>query len=727
MAAAIIGCILIGTVVVVLVVPPVKQESNFTQIGFSEVQVLGSTTEQFIELHTSDDIETTLEGWTIKHGSKTLTLPAIAGLGSNCYILITFQAGYDDVNAADKNATVHLPQATPFLQFTGSLVLQDGGGLVVDYICWGGVMPGDSPSSNSWLPSDWGIWPGETTGTSMQRWGEDFNNSTNWYVNGSTPGEANAMEFLAANGTVPVIIHNGITEELPLVAGDDFEFAGGPVVSGTPANWTTKADIEEMAKFTLDFYKSMGFPAPYLGSDGKLDIHISKGNKSESTGACSREGSVYVNVGKKGGLEGKVSLKNCVEHEIMHACQAQLGADGKHDHWANDANRPFTEGLAVWGGIASAMKNYKLTWNQVMSRFWDVDDHNWFEHFRDLNNTFIPFGHSYSDYMGAGLFFKFLNETWGVAKLVEITNGIKNYWNKSQGVDVTAQESIANALGISFDEVVRRFHEWLVSGAAKKANGFPPLPPHSTPAAPTNATSPPVKDGPKTVQPYGGDIEFINCAGKTTKFTLNFGDLDGNSKWKITIIYTRPDGTQEIKWFSIYSTVAPVPVDPTQWANITIIKTRIGDTGNGKISMTITPVPPDSYIGDRRENPYHSNCSAGPETTSNVLLRYLPDSFFDIWFEVWIEEFSTVIINATNASGGPMENYLGIDVVSLNESTPVHGLSFSPPELNPKIANYHSEETTFYYIRISWDVVAAAGYIPPPSSEILVDVTLSFS
>lgn len=720
-AIALVAIVGISLVIVFTLPPgPSTPASYSKKVMFSEVQVHGSHADQFIELYTGDDPGSSLAGWKLVHGVKNITIPGINNLGKLAYVMLRFGPGTNDTDAADMDASIYFNTGLPFLELTGSLQLVDPLGRVVDFYHYGGAAPANPVD---WLATDTGLALTGSPAESMQIWGLDQDGSSNWYINASTPGRANSIEFTEPNTATPIVVSNGINIDLPTSAGSDYEFLGGIVVKGNPAGWTSKEKIEEMAKFTVDYYAKKGFPTPYLGPDGKLDITIAAGNTTESVGSCNREGSIKINVGTTAGMAGNVSLKNTVEHEIMHAIQARIGGDGKHDHWANDANRPFTEGMAVWGGISSTMANYNLTWEQAMNYLKQAGDHNWFDHFRDLNNTAIPWGGSYDDYMNMGMFFKFLNETYGPGKIVQIMNGIKNYWNKSQGVDVTAQESIAAALGKSFDQVWRAYHEWLVNGSATAKNKFPPLTPHSSPAAPSSPTSPPVIDGPKRVQPYGGDIEFINCAGKTTRFNIGFGHLDGNTHWKITIIYTKPDGSKVTNWFSILGSVAPVPVDPTQWANITIIKTRIGETGNGSISITLTPVPPSSQRGSSYFDPARGNCSAANPTESTTTKLYdMPDSFFDVFFVVWIEASWNLTITARNTTGGPMQNYLGISVSSLNVSIPVFQVPFSPPETNPKEHTIHCAETTYYFIRVFWDDTIPGAGVPPPGSEIYVEM-----
>ncbi len=715
-AAVIVAAIVTVSLVIVFSLPQPTQPtpSYAKKVMFSEVQVSGTPSEQFVELYTWEAPGSSLAGWKLSHRGREVTIPAISNLGALSYVVLHFGPGTSDTNAADKNATVYFNLGIHFLDLSGELRLVDHLGRMVDYYNFGGVVP---VGPVGWATDDTGIMPSPLPYKSMQVWGADQDNSSNWIVDNSTAGIANAYNFNVTTpewgGNITVQISNGINIAPPATAGGDYRFANEVVVTGTPAGWITKDDVAEMADYTLKHYAKLGFMKPYIGADGKLDITISNSSKAYTTGSCDRNGHIRINIGQTGGRAGQVGTKYTVEHEIMHAVQAHH--DGDHDHWGDPADDPFQEGMAVWGGLSSTMKNYNLTWNQTMAYLKQSGGMNWFDHYRDTNTSLWPWPASgWGRYMGMGLFVKYLNETYGNGTLGKIMKGIKTNYNGTGSTG--AKAAIENELGISFDEVWRRFQAWLADGSATKANQFPKLTPHSSPPAPPN-TSTPTSDGPVTVAPYGSDIEFINCTGKTARFSLSFGHLDASSEWRITIIYTKPDGTKVTNWFTIAGSSAPVPVNPSLWANITIVKTRIGTAGNGSISIDMNPII-NQDDGRSRENPYWSNCSAAQttENSTDTSIQNMDGIFVGIWLDASI----SLTINVKNStSNDPMDNKVGFSVLFTNDTL----VYTTPPDaLNPKVFGFVPPVTQYYIIHVYW--IPAFGPFPPTTPEVDVSFAL---
>jgi len=716
-AAVAIAAIATVSLVIVFTLPqpPQPVPSYAKKVMLSEVQVSGTPSEQFVELYTWEAPGSSLAGWKLYHGGKVITLPAISNLGALSYVVLRFGPGTSDTDAADMNATVYFDLGMQFIDLFGELKLVDDLGRVVDYYNYGNVVPGNPVD---WPATDAGILPSPLPYKSMQVWGVDQDNSSNWFVDNSTTGIANAYNFNVTTpewgGNITVELSNGINIAPPATAGGDYRFADEAVVTGTPVSWITKEDITEMADFTLKHYAKLGFMKPFLGADGKLNIAVSNSSKDFSTGSCNRFGQIKVNVGQKGGMAGKVGTKYTVEHEIMHAIQAH--EESGYDHWGEPADDPFQEGVATWGGISSTMKNYNLTWNQTMAYMKEVGKMNWFDNYRDTNTSLWPWPASGWDrYMGMGLFVKYLNETHGNGTIGKIMMGIKTNYNGTGSTG--AQAAIENELGISFAEAWRRFQVWLADGSATKANQFPKLTPHSSPSAPPS-TSTPTSDGPVTVAPWGSDIEFINCAGKTARFLLSFGHLDASSQWRITIIYTKPDGTKVTTWFTIAGSSAPVPVNPTLWANITIVKTRIGSTGNGSISIAMNPII-DQRDGRSRGGPYCSN-GTGAQTTENSTNTLIPD-MAGVFTGIWLDTSKSLTIHVKNAtSNDPMDNKVGFSVLRTNDTV----LYTTPPDAsNPKMFGFTPPEPQYYIVNVFW--ISLFGPIPPEPTEIRVDVSFT--
>ncbi len=131
----------------------------------------------------------------------------------------------------------------------------------------------------------------------------------------------------------------------------------------------------------------------------------------------------------------------------MHAFQFKVenSTEGNQDH-APMGNLWWLEGQATYWGIESTKANYNLTNAEIEDEFKRVGDHNWFEHYTDLNRSItIGWGGSYSDYMGSYLFMKWISETFGEDKLKEIFDKAKdNFGNDSE--DVSPEDAAADVL-----------------------------------------------------------------------------------------------------------------------------------------------------------------------------------------------------------------------------------------------------------------------------------------
>ena len=338
--AALTGILLWSILPSTPLVPP----SYEGRVTFMEIQPAGTQDQQFIEFYTWDDTNHSLKDWTVSNTTDSITLPAFTNLGNMTYIVVWFGNGTDQLDASGRNASFHAPR-NGFLGVSGELALYDHLGRLVDHVVYGGATP--TIAGSTWLADDTGAVHSGDPSRSLQMWGPDQDNSSNWVEDEATPGGANVYTFntTTINDVIPVAIYNGINEELPTAAYEDYRLTE-IVVSGNPAGWTTRANVAEMANFTLQYYAELGFPAPKL-IGGQLRIHLSNGTQNFTTGACARNGSIWINVGQTGGMAGNVSLKYTVEHEIMHAIQASGGPG--YDHWGGNSELPITEGLATWG------------------------------------------------------------------------------------------------------------------------------------------------------------------------------------------------------------------------------------------------------------------------------------------------------------------------------------------------------------------------------------------
>ncbi|MHC1591551.1 MAG: hypothetical protein ACXQS8_05655, partial [Candidatus Helarchaeales archaeon] len=385
-----------------------------------------------------------------------------------------------------------------------------------------------------------------------------------------------------------------------------------------------------------------------------------------------------------------------VEHELMHAVQAAANESAGYDHWGNNEDIPWDEGMATWAGIESTRHNFNLTWNQTMEYFKIIGKANWFEHYRDTNMSLWPWpGSGWDRYIGMGLFLKFLNETYGLAKIIEIYKGLKDYYGAAAAnhTDINATTSIENALGVPFNEVWRRYQEWLVNGSATAANGFPKLKPHETITVPgvgnsTTATT--------NVNPKASVIEFINTTGINHSIHLKFNAAN-TSRWRITIIYTFPDGTSfSLVYYYPEDTLDTITISKAaHFANITIIKTNILDSGPKQFNLTI-----DSFTTQHVE--------------SGRLIR--DDNFIVISMDqaIWVENGTQVGITLYNSTGGS-ENFLTFQVFNSTEDNLMWDHMIGEGawnEANPKTFTWLANASGFYWINIFW-IQEIFGPIPP--------------
>ncbi|MHA1684010.1 MAG: hypothetical protein ACTSUE_23935, partial [Promethearchaeota archaeon] len=578
---------------------------NADKVYISEIQPSGSFDDQFIELYVRESISS-LDNWYVEGEGFRLAIPAITNIPAYTYITFWIGNGTNDYDASDKNVSVYYNDSgAPFLNPVGFIRVTDNKGRGIDFVQFGAVVPVDP--KDDWLESDGGIPSSGDPLNSLQMWGEDLDNSTNWYEWEKTPGAPNKYGFDAPtlNGIIPVVIYSGIGEDV--VFDNDSKYVGAKiVVKGDVPSWTTKDKVEEMAKYTLDYYAKLGLKPPNLGPDGVLDIHLTKSKHTESSGETDRDGSVKVSVGTTGGLAGNVSLKNCVEHEIMHTVQAKKEADGTDD-WGNSGqDDAITEGMAVWGGITSAMNNYKLNWSQVMDELKKVGDHNWHDHYRNINIQSIPWPGSsnnptrnatYNDYINLGLFMKYVQETFGNETMKKVLEYAKSvFYLKDTYKQRSMMDGFYKATGIRFNELWRKYQQWLVDGTATKDNGFPALKPHTNPKPPTS-TGQTTQDGPTFVHPYGSHLEKIDINGTTQKFNLKF-NVGKGSQFKITILFTLPNGTVVPVVLNMPEDEdVQIPVDPAKFKDVTVIKTRVGLTGDGLITMELRGVHTFAFIG----------------------------------------------------------------------------------------------------------------------------------
>ena len=319
----------------------------------------------------------------------------------------------------------------------------------------------------------------------------------------------------------------------------------------------------------------------------KFRIIVKKGTTTETVGSTSFKGVIKIEVGT---MYSDIDLKYVCEHELMHLFQMQTFKQGNDtaDHCPTK-NKFWIEGQATYWGIESTKANFNLTNKQLQDEFKRVHDHNWYDHYTDINRTiFKGWGGSYSDYMGSYLFMKFLKERYGESNLIKMfNNSIDNYANDSK--DVSPREAIAKVTGKSWETILAEFHAWLLSDAVTN-NGVPERKAHVTITYSNNTVNDSIG-----VNPEAAGLEKVIVNG-TRPFSINFATRAG-TKWMITIVYVYKDGSRKKAFntpFAIADTVSPWPVNPKNHDKeldyILVIKSLIKANHTEKINMTIVPL-----------------------------------------------------------------------------------------------------------------------------------------
>ena len=564
--------------------PPPPISSYSKKIVISEVHYLEENElEDYIELYLWEDLTTNMSGWTLTtFDDDEETLPAISGLRKLVYLIVYMGDGTNELDASDGLATIFLGRTESMLDDGGDEVaLYDNAGEIADYIRYSGGNGG--PIYGDWSKLDGGV--SASQGESLQILGEDLDDSSDWCSEEPTPNGPNAYTFLEDG--VKMKVYNGLNFGAPT----EGVVAIGVVPQPTnPADATTIKKVKEWAGHCQKFYEKEGFSNPMLGPDGAIDVHLGQepaGGPTCSSGVTHWNGSIYVT---NGTVKSAIDLKYVLEHEMCHMYQLGNWSTDKGDYtkfasrgtdWKTE--RFWDEGMAVFFGTKSVMEEFNKTLCEMMQEYRRVGDHNWYEHFRNPNAS-SPFGNwtgSFDDYIGSFMFLKWLNETYGHRTIMNIYCNISYYYNQTVK-STLARQAIEKILGLGFDQVLRKFQDWLYQDAPV-TNCVPAYPLHG------NFTWEGFQIWPKDgiyVEPWGTvfydiAIESYNpfflyigaCLENPSSFvgTVKFYGLDG------TVLFEKPfNADVELYYFQEIMT-------PQFYSHITLIITRIGDTGNGLI------------------------------------------------------------------------------------------------------------------------------------------------
>ncbi|MHA1948662.1 MAG: hypothetical protein ACXAAO_05120 [Candidatus Thorarchaeota archaeon] len=553
--------------------------------------------EEYVEIYVSDSYsDSTITGWKITtFGTEgQVALPTISNVDAEDFIAVYTGTGNEDLDASDGTAIVYLGLTERILDPDGDEVaLYDASDLLIHYMRYAGGDGG--PLHDGWPTTDDGPSLPAGHAGSLSYFGQDKTNTSSWLESLTTPGDPNVYMFRTTTTTplYDVTITSGVKTAFSFTGIDDTKEAGkNETVDVFPAagvNASTVKAIEEFIEFSLGFYEGKGFnrgPATY--KPGRINVTVSQGTTTESTGSCNTDGEIVIELGTIASL---IDLKYVCEHELMHAFQFKTENTGKgnQDH-APTANKWWIEGQATYWGIESTKANYNLTNAEIQDEFDRVGDHNWNDHYTDLNRSItLGWGGSYSDYMGSYLIMKWISETFGEDKLKEIFDKAKdNFGNDSE--DVSPEDAASEVLGLPWDTLLAMFHAWMMSGAVTD-NGVPERTGH------VNVTYSGTQTGDSiTVAPSGAGVERI-AVDSDAPFTLDF-ETEPGSVWKITVIYVYSDGSREQADNTprtYAGTSAPWPVNPgahdKELVEVIVIKTLCTSTAS-QINMTVTPVNP---------------------------------------------------------------------------------------------------------------------------------------
>jgi hypothetical protein len=524
--------------------------------------------EEWVELYLYSNLTGNFSGWVLGIvGGKNLTIPDtdVAEYG---YLAVHFgSSGANPSNNTQYSKHVFLNETVESLNNTGgALHFIHPNGSVLDSVVWG-----KSPSGvQLWNSS---VSPVHTTdpNKSISIWGKDLNSAENWYESHPTPAKPNVEIFNITNPDLTIKIYNGYHE--PDMNFSEGYFVGGPIkVSAHPTVAGKKNEIKEYASFSLKFYKEEGYGDPELGSDGEVDIWVGKGIVPATLGETTPMGSIWLHIGT---IESNIWLKYVVEHELFHTIQLK-----KFDNFSHETENKewwWDEGMAVWWGIKSTMKNFNKSLTQVMDEFKRVGGHNWDTHWTSMNlNLFDTFEPSYNNYIGSFFFIKFLNETFGIDILKNIHNRIKRDVNKT--VIVGAKTAIEDELGKSFEKILQQFYQWRVLNATRD-NGAPV----STPDSTLDFMSTEVNDA-FLVKPTGAVLEQINVLNETEEMRIT---ISSDSPLMITSIIYYKNDSKRFSYFKMNSTHLTFSVSSKNVSKIQLIKKNLIGTATANVATQV--------------------------------------------------------------------------------------------------------------------------------------------
>lgn len=544
--------------------------------------------DEFIEIYLFGE-PTSLHDWILTtYDGERILLPEFGASQTNSYIRIFAGAGTNDLDLSDRQGTIYASLGNTILDPNGDEIgLHDANGSLVSFVryeggngdevpdTWDAESDPEAPQDDDSLSFFWDAFP-----------------SGEWLTSPATPGEPNIATFTTtgAYGGEQLWITNGLRDDIEFQGIDDSLGIGENItVTASPGVNASVVDlVKEHINFSLNLYRELGFGDPQTDSANRIRIRLVNVTDPESTGSTSSDGSIVLRIGQNATKE---ELKLLGEHEMMHTFHFKYYNDSTNATYRHLwlFSRWFVEGQAEFFGMWSMLKNYPhMTMSSWMAMAKRIGSLNWFDHYRDLNGTgpFEEWFGSWDNYMAAFLFTKWMNETFGYDKLVQVYNETR-YYGAGDPRNVSPEQALQKVFNMTLEEMLIRFWSWLLLDA-HHANEVPLYTPHIY----LNYTDSPVNDTAGVQGKGGAIIEEVEIDGESP-FTIRLNYTYAADKWVASVLVFYEDGTNEtiLVEFNTTTKIGEVhidPVHPKKIARIWIVKgviTRFSE----KITMTILP------------------------------------------------------------------------------------------------------------------------------------------
>ncbi len=565
--------------------------ANLLRAAISEI----NPSEEWFEVYLTG--AGTTEGWTFTSFDEGLIdIPTITGLQGSVHILIHTGNGSNELDGSDGKATAYLELPGDVLEDGGDeIALFDSEEDIIDFVAWGSGN-GDT-ERDGWNETRYLDAP--PTGKSLSLQGEDQGMSSYWTIGPSSPLGYSIIEIdLSPDDDHKAHIINGRSEPVKFEElSEDGKYINVNVTTGVPAgqpvNQTLLDQVSEYVNFTYNLLKENGFgDALASGTDGNGNpfINITVTSGGGYGGSCDSDGDIDVDLGTN-----KAANKQTVEHEMTHNFQFSKRADGT-SHINPNKHNFIDEGQAEFWGRYSAMVNYNLTWSEIEEELdsagsmnlYDYYHYSWYDIFTDwpgvYNRSYIGVGHYYT---GSFLFMKFLMDKFNRSTLAKIHNAVIN--GPGTANDTVGIDAIEKATGKKFEDLLREFRLYMLENRFTQYKNDTKF---RTSAIDNNHTfnGTTVSDT-EMVEQFGSRINKYYLNGSW--INIDFEPKTNRSRWQITIIKVKPDGSREYEEHTLEKGEDGKYIIFHGYDHVIIIKTRLNGSNyfNEYFNITISDVP----------------------------------------------------------------------------------------------------------------------------------------